>query len=87
MEHVTDIELECLLDGTLSFLKKTLVKLHLKRCLRCRKQLEKLREERSEFEGMTVVVRKLEDADRKSRQATCKVMTGIFQTPSSGGDE
>jgi predicted anti-sigma-YlaC factor YlaD len=80
MKHVTKIELEQSLDGTLPFVKTAFVKLHLMGCPGCRRQLEKMCEERKEFERMAVVVRKLEEADQKSAQITRQTVASVFKT-------
>ncbi len=80
MEHVSEIELERFLDGTLPFVKKAFVKLHLMGCPGCNRQLDKLCEERKEFERMAVVVRKLEEADQKSAQITRQTVASVFKT-------
>ena len=87
MEHVSNIELEQLLDETLPLVKKTFVKLHLKGCPVCQGRMEKLQEERHEFEGIVAIVRKLEEADRKSTQTTRLMVTKVFQPVSSNSDK
>jgi hypothetical protein len=79
MEHVSDVELEQLLDETLPLVKKTFVKLHLKGCPVCQGRMAKQQEERHEFEAIIAVARKLEEADRKSTQATHLMVTKVFQ--------
>ena len=80
MEHVSEVELERFMDGTLPFVKKAFVKLHLMGCPGCHRQLEKLCEERREFERMAVVIRKLEEADRRSAQVTRQTVASVFKT-------
>lgn len=80
MKHVSKIELERSLDGTLPFVKKAFVKLHLMGCPVCRRQLENLCKERKEFERMAVVVRKLEEADQRSAQVTRQTVASVFKT-------
>ena len=87
MKHVSEIELERLLDGTLSLVKKIFVKLHLKGCPVCQGRMEKLQEERHEFEEIAAVIRKLEEADRKSTQTTRLMVSKVFQPASSSSDK
>lgn len=84
MEHVSDLELEQLLDENLPLVKKTFVKLHLKGCPVCQGRMEKLQKERHEFEGIVAIVLKLEEADRKSAETTRQMVTSVFQPASSG---
>ena len=87
MEHVSDIELEQLLDENLPLVKKTFVKLHLKGCPVCQGRMEKLQEERHEFEEIAAVIQKLEEADRKSTQTTRLMVSKVFQPASSSSDK
>lgn len=87
MKHVSEIELERLLDGTLSLVKKIFVKLHLKGCPVCQGVMEKLQAERHEFERIVAVVRKLDDADRKSVQTTRRMVNNVFHASSSCSDK
>ena len=66
MGHIEETELEQLLDGTLPFLRKRLVKRHLAVCLDCSKLMEHIRSERDEFNRMVVELQRLEEADRQS---------------------
>jgi anti-sigma factor RsiW len=79
MEHISEIELDRFLDDMLPFVRKAFVKLHLSGCSDCQQQLERIKKERKEFEGMAAVMRKLEDADRQSAESTRQTVTSIFQ--------
>ncbi len=79
MEHISEVELDRFLDDTLPLVRKALVKLHLSGCSDCRQQLERIKKERKEFEGMAAMMRKLETADQQSAESTRQTVTSIFQ--------
>lgn len=70
MGHIEETELEQLLDGTLPFLRRRLVKRHLDVCHDCSKRMERICLERDEFNRMVVELRRLEEADRQSSKLT-----------------
>ncbi len=70
MGHIEETELEQLLDGTLPFLRRRLVKRHLDVCPDCSKRMERIRLEKEEFDRMVVELRRLEEADRQSSKLT-----------------
>lgn len=80
MGHISEMELGRFMDYTLPFVKKVFVKWHLNRCPECRGQLEQLCLEKKEFEGMVALIRRLDEADRKSTRTTRQTVTSVFQS-------
>lgn len=70
MKHISDINLQRLLDDNLSFIKKLLCKHHLELCEQCRDRLEALKLQRKELLDIAEDMHRLEEAETAISKTT-----------------
>ena len=63
MKHISDINLQRLLDGTLSVVRRILATRHLDGCEACRARLEEIKARRQELLGIARDMKRLQEAE------------------------
>lgn len=79
MAHIDKIELEQLLDGTLSFTRRMLVRRHLANCPDCKRLLESIRTDNEELDKVLAQLRRLDEADKQSSKSTGITVASLFR--------
>ena len=63
MKHISEINLQRMLDGNLPFIQKLLCKRHLGTCEECRRKMETMRQQRLELLDIAKDINRLQEAE------------------------